>query len=772
MGLFSGLKKIGRGIGRGVKKGVKAFDKFDDWIKLKELAQIGSFIPGVNVIAKPLSMVYSGYDVAKNVKEGNLLGAGLSGLQMYGTSKINTTGFGGGAKGLNIGSTGAEALSRGIDPNATIGFRSQLTKNIGNFLNPFGLSASEQAAFNTVGMPLLKQVLPGGEQASPKRQGYSPSYQPMEYGQIQGFSPTTQLPAQAQGGITGDDWHKPINRLPANYEGWVTEPSIATLGEQGKEAVLPLNKLLPAMNKGGLNYSTGHAIVGEAGPEYVTRLGPGEEHWAQKILDMPAMKEGGIAGSLKRLAFPRMLPGGGATGLLSKMVGKGARFIPGVGLMYGVGEAGQDLYDLYQGKKDGKEYGMGDWGKDQISNIAWALPWGSLGLAPAYDYARGEYDEGIDAFRDLLGPQEAQAQTIDNRSTESDFQFPRYSDFKFGPGNNIRPPTQFREEDQTTPVPPTTSIQPESNMVNPLGDLEGLLDFDNPESNVNYWKKKDPDRLEAMVNDLVETSMADLSDNEKRGMVQESWRQAGPGVPAPGVSYPLPSNQDINYIIGSGGRQQPSPQLPQVAPNQMQPTPSNSSLPPPQSLLGETGGGRQQFFQSDLVAQQAFRAMVEENQRLGRYFSHSDGNQYPYPEYTNTAPHSSFDEERAFDDAPLTEADFVNPGAFSATRPGASYPNTEMWKYPSSLTHRDRPTSTGPIASSPSAERQRLAEQVGMGHIDYESLTPDQKFIYDRTLELRIERLTKPEMEVPKELIEERYHDNPLYFGANRHPMG
>lgn len=688
MGLFSGLKKIGRGIGRGVKKGVKAFDKFDDWIKLKELAQIGSFIPGVNIIAKPLSMVYSGYDVAKNVKEGNLWGAGLAGLQMYGTSKINTTGFGGGAKGLNIGQTGAEALRHGVDPNATIGFRSQLFKNFGNFLNPFGLSAGEQVAFNTVGMPLLKQVLPGGEQASPKRQGYSPSYQPMEYGQIQGFSPTTQLPTQAQGGITGDDWHKPINRLPANYEGWVTEPSIATLGEQGKEAVLPLNKLLPAMNKGGLNYSTGHAIVGEAGPEYVTRLGPGEEHWAQGILDMPAMREGGIINPLMRGAsnlFGRTIP------LMSLIdipghwynAYQGRQEVPSL-LNKGL-EALGDLAGVDLAREPRETYGVSAAASDTLRDLLYAIPWAGWPLGVAYENRDDLMPQGFSLGRMPLSMSQYSAPKVEideNNLVNNAFQ--SIAEAQDDP-NTTRPTEQV--QDQTTPVPPTTSIQSESNMANPLGDLEGLLDFDNPEtSNYLYWKKKDPDRLEAMVNDLIETSMADLSDNEKRGMVQESWRQAGSGVPAPGVSYPLPSNQDINYRIGSGGGQRPSPMSQQMAANQAMPIPtppgtaSQYSAGPrptdatmagasspvgssPQSLFGAAGSGRQHFFQNDPNNQQAFRAVVEENQRAGRYYPHSDGGQYPYPE--NWTPNTA-SEYPAFGVMEYEAADlaqrFVNRG--------------------------------------------------------------------------------------------------------------
>ena len=319
MGLLGGIKKLGRGLGTGFKqagKGIggqlksagKAFDRFDDWIKLKEIANVMQFVPGPQqAFFKPLAMTYAGFDTAKNLKEGNLMKAALSGASMYGSHKIKTSGFGGGAAplGAGMGENVPDAM-RGVAGN--VGFKSQAIQNLKDFgggaSNPFGLMDKWQGldkgskfAIETIAPPILSQ-LQGGQK---KPQGPIPSYgyQPMNHGPSQGFSPTSQFPTQAQGGITGDDWHQPINRLPANYEGWVTQPSLATLGEAGKEAVLPLNKLLPAMNKGGLNYSPGQAIVGEAGPEYVTRLGPGEEQYAQRILQerpMPQMANGGVAG--------------------------------------------------------------------------------------------------------------------------------------------------------------------------------------------------------------------------------------------------------------------------------------------------------------------------------------------------------------------------------------------------------------------------------------------------------------------------------------------
>ena len=341
MGLRSGLKKLGRGLGTGFKqagKGIggqlksagKAFDKFDDWIKLKEIAQIGQYIPGVNVVAKPLAMTYAGFDAAKGIKNKDIMGAGLAGLQMYGSSKIGT--------GPKIAIPQPADLLTGEVPDfsSKLSFLDKVGSNVGAYAegasNPGGLrdkwqglNQGSQLAVKTLAPPILSKL-----QRDPGQpQGPTPSfgYQPMNYGPSQGFSPTSQLPTQARGGITGDDWHQPINRLPANYEGWVTQPSLATLGEAGKEAVLPLNKLLPAMNKGGLNYSPGQAIVGEAGPEYVTRLGPGEEQYAQRILQerpIPQMQEGGVAGTLK--GFGKM-----GLGALSRLAGYPLAVAEGVG---------------------------------------------------------------------------------------------------------------------------------------------------------------------------------------------------------------------------------------------------------------------------------------------------------------------------------------------------------------------------------------------------------------------------------------------------------
>ena len=503
MGLWGGIKKIGRGakkvgrgIGKGVKKGVKAFDKFDDWIKLKELAQIGQFIPGVNVIAKPLAMTYAGFDAAKGIKNKDLLGAGLAGLQMYGSSKIDTGGLAGrGASSL--APMAGEALPEGIQAAAgQVGgqsLRQAVQSNIGGNLRnyaggmnaPFnaysGLDEGSKFAVDTLAPPILNQLQ--GDQG--QRQGPIPSYdyQPMNYGPSQGFSPTTQFPTQAQGGITGDDWHQPINRLPANYEGWVTQPSLATLGEAGKEAVLPLNKLIPAMNKGGLNYSPGQAIVGEAGPEYVKRLGPGEEQYAQSILQqqpLPQMKEGGVAGGvakgLKRAVFPRTRPGWQQGRVGAKVLGKAGKWIPGLGFVLGAGQAATDTYDLYQGTQSGKEYGLGDYSQDMLSNLLYSVPFVGPVAGTAYDYKRGELDELIELLGEVYDGDESLASERYGPEEENPYAAQAFSNgqrVRFAPGTSENEIVHGVSSGQfnNTPAsrtPVQTGIQASTQTVDPL----------------------------------------------------------------------------------------------------------------------------------------------------------------------------------------------------------------------------------------------------------------------------------------------------------------
>ena len=587
MGLLGGLKKIGKGIGRGVKKIGRGIDKFDDMIKLKELASIGQFIPGVNVIAKPLSMAYSGYDLAKGIKDrdlGSVIGAGINLAGSHGikTGSVPTGGGsalsrglgslspGGGpggvgsalSRGLGSLSTGGgpggvgSALSRGLGSlgSAAPSFGSRILSNLGSFAggaeNPLGqlsklpgiggtignltsqyqgLGGLEKAGLKTLGSSALGAFQGGGRQPQGQPQGqqytgtYSPATTPLSYATLPGGGMETF----AQGGIAGD-WHEPINMLPPNYEGWVDKPSIATLGESGTEAVLPLNKLVPAMRQGGLNYSPGQALVGEAGPEYITGLQPDERHWAQSVLDMPAMQTGGLFNL-------------GNLGKAAKFVGK--RMIPGLSLL----EMPFHMKKLYEGQEDGKKYGWGDFGEDMLSSGLYAIPWAGLPLGGAYDYSRGEFDELGDAVGDLFAPDTAQAQMPPSMSQYSAAGARSPSPDQNLGGPNVESAPGFTEPPlggQPFNVPPAGMAQPELQMPQgidesqlagvmqpelqipqaaeggPLAqaqDILGLEALDN--ENARYWKEKDPERYQAMVDSLIEASSRD------EDAIQDAWKQ-------------------------------------------------------------------------------------------------------------------------------------------------------------------------------------------------------------------------------------------------------
>jgi len=525
MGLWSGIKKLGRGIGKGVKKGVKAFDKFDDWIKLKELAQIGQFIPGVNVFAKPISMAYSGFDVAKGIKNKDIMGAALSAAQMYGSHKIKTSGFGGAGEALGVGQTGAEALGSGIVPS--VGFKGQAIQNLkdwgGGASNPFGLmdkyaglDKGSKFAIDALAPPILGSLQRSqGQSQGPSAAPYQ-SYQPIDYGNIAGFSPTTQLPTQARGGITGDDWHQPINRLPANYEGWVTQPSLATLGEAGKEAVLPLNKLLPAMNKGGLNYSPGQAIVGEAGPEYVTRLGPGEEQYAQRILQerpMPQMQEGSVVGgrpgAFKKRALGALsfLAGGIPLGLaegagfnpLNLLMGKGNWFGEDIGGEHGSGAlfGPGTQYPSQQDYLNSTDYELDELGGRRVQAQSDEDPEAYRMANEAYqERARQIEAEKRNTIGQMSAQQGGQEVQISPGMSEADLVG------RMMRGEEL--PKKVGEYD----APPVSPIEQEAQ--DPLASIAALLD--NP--NAREWQrraktsKEDKERYEGMLQELMEQQAA------------------------------------------------------------------------------------------------------------------------------------------------------------------------------------------------------------------------------------------------------------------------
>ena len=306
------LGKIGgglKGLGKGIVKGV---DKFDDMIKLKEIANVMQFVPGPQqAFFKPLAMTYAGFDTAKGLKNKNLGQALKGGLQMYGSSKIDTGGMGSWG-GLKEGFQGP-----------TRGFRNALQDNItgniknytGGMANPLNLSGNNKSLYDTVGAPLVNQAMGGQQQQQQQQQG------PLVQASMQRYRPQ-----MAQGGIANADYYSPgsaivgeagpefltslngpqderaaagilglppmrgggmIPHLPPDYSGWVNGPHIATLGENGTEAVLPLDKLRTAAG-GAITYPMmqGGSISGIAGSlgSGARALGGG----AMKLLGWPA----------------------------------------------------------------------------------------------------------------------------------------------------------------------------------------------------------------------------------------------------------------------------------------------------------------------------------------------------------------------------------------------------------------------------------------------------------------------------------------------------
>ena len=215
-----------KGAGKGIYKGV---DKFDDAIKLKEIAQITQFIPGPHQpFASALAMTYAGTDAVKAGAEGNPLGFLMAGAQMYGSSKINTGGLPSGHLG------------------PTQSFGDRVGRNIGDYTNQFG------------GRNALQNLMTGSQDPRMRRRSRPQQARPLQnnfslsptIGQQQGgrqnpmeiiknpYTANQRLPQFAGGGIAG------IPRLPDNFEGYVDRPHIVSLGERGTEVVVPLWKLM------------------------------------------------------------------------------------------------------------------------------------------------------------------------------------------------------------------------------------------------------------------------------------------------------------------------------------------------------------------------------------------------------------------------------------------------------------------------------------------------------------------------------------------------
>ena len=248
-----GFKDAGKALGGKIKDaagGIKDagkwayenIDELDDALRLKEIARIGQFIPGPQQpFVKGLSMIYAGSDAFKATSEGNPLGVLSAGLQMAGSSKIDTGGMGGWG-----------SLPAGVEgPTQSFGqaLKSNIGGNIKNYLPQGEWLAGKYGALPGIGQSMVKRA---GLQAltglgRPRNEGgYYPPAQISAGGPIQGSRAAPYMadynlrtPQFAEGG-----WISPR----PNGDGVIT-----TLGDtpSGEEIVIPADKYLAYMANGG-----------------------------------------------------------------------------------------------------------------------------------------------------------------------------------------------------------------------------------------------------------------------------------------------------------------------------------------------------------------------------------------------------------------------------------------------------------------------------------------------------------------------------------------
>ena len=225
-----GFKDAGKALGGKIKDaagGIKDagkwayenIDELDDALHLKQIAQIGQFIPGPQQpFVKGLAMVYAGSDAFKATSEGNPLGVLSAGLQLSGSSKIDTGGVG-------------------------------ISDNIKNYLPKGEWLAEKYGALPGFGKSMVKsagiQALTG--LGRPRNEG--------------GYSPPSQISAGApiQGSRAAPYMADYNLRTPQFAEGgWISprpngDGVITTLGDtpSGEEIVIPADKYLAYMANGG-----------------------------------------------------------------------------------------------------------------------------------------------------------------------------------------------------------------------------------------------------------------------------------------------------------------------------------------------------------------------------------------------------------------------------------------------------------------------------------------------------------------------------------------
>jgi hypothetical protein len=266
------IKDVGGGIKDAGKWAYENIDELDDTLRLKQIAQIGQFIPGPQQpFVKGLAMVYAGSDAFKATSEGNPLGVLSAGLQLSGSSKIDTGG---------MGPWGT--LPSGLEgPSFGQALKSNIGGNIKNYLPQGEWLADKYGALPGIGQSMVKRA---GLQAltglgRPRNEG--------------GYYPPAQISAGApiQGRRAAPYMADYNLRTPQFAEGgWISprpngDGVITTLGDtpSGEEIVIPADKYLAYMANGG---TVGRipSFAGGKGPGVGGVTTPGREGgWTEDI---------------------------------------------------------------------------------------------------------------------------------------------------------------------------------------------------------------------------------------------------------------------------------------------------------------------------------------------------------------------------------------------------------------------------------------------------------------------------------------------------------
>jgi hypothetical protein len=325
------IKDVGGGIKDAGKWAYENIDELDDTLRLKQIAQIGQFIPGPQQpFVKGLAMVYAGSDAFKATSEGNPLGVLSAGLQLSGSSKIDTGG---------MGPWGT--LPSGLEgPSFGQALKSNIGGNIKNYLPQGEWLADKYGALPGFGKSMVKsagiQALTG--LGRPRNEG--------------GYYPPAQISAGApiQGSRAAPYMADYNLRTPQFAEGgWISprpngDGVITTLGDtpSGEEIVIPADKYLAYMANGG---TVGRipSFAGGKGPGVGGVTTPGREGGWTEDIPFPSKS------SLLDLILANTKEREGAS------KGGGWKDSAWWDLLGYGGIAGQMIWDYYKGKKPAEQ---------------------------------------------------------------------------------------------------------------------------------------------------------------------------------------------------------------------------------------------------------------------------------------------------------------------------------------------------------------------------------------------------------------------------------